>query len=222
MFLSDFVLFLQEDKGYTEEDIEILSSKEIEALMEEYIQLISQVDFETDKPLDLKKFEGFIFMKFGLILYFIWNYYKWYYTPVNNLYFNPLSIIFSKEKIENHVYAVDFDNTICYTDYPKIIKPLPYAMEVLRILSNNPYSILILNTCREGKELEDAVRYCETFGVKFDYINENAKERIEIYKTNPRKIGADVYIDDRSYEGINGVETLWKNWWDWMKENGYN
>lgn len=41
MFLSDFVLFLQEDKGYTEEDIEILSSKEIEALMEEYIQLIS-------------------------------------------------------------------------------------------------------------------------------------------------------------------------------------
>lgn len=160
-------------------------------------------------------------MKFGFFLYLIWEYYKWYYIPINTLYYNPFAIMFKKCN-EKHYIAVDFDNTIAYTHFPKIKKPLPHAMDVLRVLSNSPNIVLILNTCREGQFLEDAVNYCETFGVKFDYINENATELIELYKSDPRKIGADVYIDDKSYEGIRGVENLWKKWWEWMIENGYN
>ena len=51
----------------------------------------------------------------------------------------------------------------------------------------------------------------------FDYVNENCKERIEYYGNNSRKIGADLYIDDKSVQ--SNVEKLWKDWWNWMKEN---
>ena len=119
---------------------------------------------------------------------------------------------------EEHVYAVDFDNTIAYTDYPKIIKPLPYAVEMLRILSEDPYSTLILWTCREGKDLDDALNFCNLHDIKFDYVNENCNKNLNLYKNDCRKVSADVYIDDHFYGGIKGVEKLWKDWYEWMKK----
>ena len=121
---------------------------------------------------------------------------------------------------ETRVYAIDFDNTIAYTEYPKIIKPLPYAVEVLQVLSRDPCSILILWTCRENESLDDALNYCSMLGIRFDYVNENAECLIERYGNDCRKIGADVYIDDKCYGGIKGVEKLWKDWYIWMDING--
>ena len=147
----------------------------------------------------------------------------WYYKPINRLFFEPLFMMFDKvENIERKkmVVAVDFDNTICFSEYPKIIKPIPYAFDVLKVLMNDPYTTLILWTCREGKELENAINYCELHGIHFDYVNENSKERIEEYGSDPRKIGADLFIDDHSYEGIHGIEKLWKEWYKWMEEQG--
>ncbi len=133
---------------------------------------------------------------------------------------NFLDSIFKMKPIhEEHVYAIDFDNTIAYTEFPKIIKPIPYAVEVLQILTEDPYSTLILWTCREGKCLEDALNFCKLHKIKFDYINENCKRNLDLYKNDCRKISADVYIDDHSYEGIKGVEKLWKDWWNWLNKN---
>ena len=120
---------------------------------------------------------------------------------------------------EERVYAIDFDNTIAYTKFPKIIKPLPYAIEVLQILTKDPYSTLILWTCREKEDLKEALDFCEIYGIKFDYVNENCKRNLDLYDYDCRKVSADVYIDDHSYQGIEGVEKLWEEWYFWMKEN---
>lgn len=164
-------------------------------------------------------------MKFELILVFLYEYLMYYYKPINRLYFEPLSIKLDdnqiKSKREKMVVAVDFDNTICYTTkYPNIDKPIPHAFDVLKVLMNDPYTILILWTCREGEYLQQALDFCELYGITFDYVNENDKERTEYYGNDSRKIGADLYIDDKGYQGREGVEKLWCDWWKWMKENG--
>lgn len=142
------------------------------------------------------------------------------------MYFEPWKFKFEdvevKEKTERTrmVVAVDFDCTIARTNFLKIVEPIPYAFDVLRVLMNDPYTTLILWTCREGEILQQALDFCERYGIKFDYVNENPKDRIELYGSDCRKIGADLYIDDKGYQGQEGVEKLWCDWWKWMKENG--
>jgi hypothetical protein len=62
---------------------------------------------------------------------------------------------------------------------------------------------LILWTCRQGKPLEEAVEWCKTQGLVFDYINENPPDRIAIWG-DCRKVYADIYIDDHNFM-INDV-----------------
>lgn len=158
-------------------------------------------------------------MKFIIVLIFF--YYWWYFTPINRIYFEPWSINMATNYIhKERVYAIDFDMTIAYTQYPKIIKPLPYAIEVLQVLTKDPNSTLILWTCREGEYLRQALDFCELYGIKFDYVNENCKRNLDLYTVDCRKVSADIYIDDHSYQGQRGVENLWRDWYFWMKERG--
>lgn len=57
---------------------------------------------------------------------------------------------------------------------------------------------VILWTCREGELLTRAVEFCRCFGLEFDTVNDNTEELKKVYGTNPRKIGADYYIDDKA------------------------
>lgn len=57
---------------------------------------------------------------------------------------------------------------------------------------------VILWTCREGELLTRAVEFCRCFGLEFDAVNDNTEELKRAYGTDPRKIGADYYIDDRA------------------------
>ena len=124
-------------------------------------------------------------MKFALLLVFVYEYFSWYYQSINQMYFEPWKFKFEEiEKSEERkttVVAVDFDDSIAYTHYPTIIKPLPHAMDVLRVLMNDPYTILILWTCREGEYLQQALDFCELYGIKFDYVNENCKRNLDLY-----------------------------------------
>ena len=94
------------------------------------------------------------------------------------------------------IYAVDFDGTLAETDYPRIIAPKIDMINALTMLSTLDNTI-ILNTCRHGEELNEAVAWCKEQGLIFDYINENAPEMIEKYG-DCRKIYADFYIDDHN------------------------
>ena len=93
--------------------------------------------------------------------------------------------------------AVDFDGTIFENAWPGIGAPIPEVIEKLKEKQRNGEKIG-LNTCREGAMLISAVHACRDQGLYFDCVNSNLPERIEFFHTDPRKIGADEYWDDRA------------------------
>ena len=99
------------------------------------------------------------------------------------------------------IIAVDFDGTIVEHEYPRIGKPIPFALDVLRKLQQEQNHKLILWTMREGPLLQEAIDYCEKNGVYFYAHNKNYPEE-ELQEGDPRKIGADIYIDDRNIGGL--------------------
>lgn len=94
------------------------------------------------------------------------------------------------------IIAVDFDNTICFSNWPDLGEPNVHLIRTLKELRQNGNK-LILWTCRNGTDLQRAVVWCEEQGLKFDAINENLPETIALYGGDSRKITADYYIDDR-------------------------
>lgn len=98
------------------------------------------------------------------------------------------------------ILAIDFDGTIVEHKYPKIGKEVPFATMTLKKLQKEGHR-LILWTYRSGKELEEAVKFCEDKGIEFYAINRNYPEE-EMNENISRKILADVYIDDRNLGGL--------------------
>ena len=94
------------------------------------------------------------------------------------------------------VYAVDFDGTLCVNNFPWFGDPNAKLIEFLKREKKRGCKV-ILWTCRYGMALDAAVRFCKEHGLIFDAVNENLPENIEKFGNNPRKIYADVYIDDR-------------------------
>ncbi len=114
-----------------------------------------------------------------------------------------------RAKMENQqrrkIIAVDFDGTLFENAYPSIGKPKEDIILWCK-LQKAAGSILILWTCRVGAYLQAAVKECEEVGLTFDYINESARENVELYGgVDTRKIYADIYLDDKSY-GLADVQ----------------
>jgi hypothetical protein len=97
--------------------------------------------------------------------------------------------------------AVDFDGTIVTHEYPKIGREIPFAIDTLKRLQKDFQAILLLWTVREGKELDEAVDYCRKRGLEFYAVNANYPEQNE-REEQPRKLKADLFIDDRSLGGL--------------------
>lgn len=100
------------------------------------------------------------------------------------------------------VIAVDFDGTIVTDNYPQLGELMPAAKETLTKFKENGGYIIVW-TCRTGKLLRDAIRFLDEQGIPYDTINENIPHRIKEYGTDPRKVGADMYIDDKSPSGVD-------------------
>lgn len=100
--------------------------------------------------------------------------------------------------------AFDFDGTLW--DHQGVSGPNHVLIAAAKALKAQGHR-LILWTCRyEGAGLEDAVRCCTAMGLTFDAVNDNLPEVKEGYG-NPRKIVADVYVDDRGAHPT-AVDTL--------------
>lgn len=98
------------------------------------------------------------------------------------------------------IIAVDFDGTIVQHRFPKIGKELPFATLTLKKLQEDGHR-LILWTYRTGKLLDEAVQFCESKGVSFYAINKSFPEE-KFIEHDPRKIHADLFIDDRNVGGL--------------------
>lgn len=94
--------------------------------------------------------------------------------------------------------AVDFDGTIAESAWPEIGAELPGASEAIKRLYAAGHR-LILWTCREGASLCDALTWLEERNLLrcFAQVNAHLSEQIDRYGTDPRKLGADVFVDDR-------------------------
>ena len=97
--------------------------------------------------------------------------------------------------------AVDFDGTIVTHEYPRIGKPIPFAIETLKKLQQEDHHRLILWSVREGDRLREAVEYCASKGLEFYAVNANYPEETYDQWMN-RKVTADLYIDDRNLGGL--------------------
>lgn len=103
--------------------------------------------------------------------------------------------------------AVDFDGTLCTEEWPDIGEPnLPLIDFLIRWRHEG--NKVILWTCRENTMLGLAVDWCAEHGLHFDAVNCNLPERIEAYKNDSRKVGADYYIDDSSALIIEGRQMV--------------
>ena len=100
------------------------------------------------------------------------------------------------------IIAVDFDGTIVEHEYPAIGREIPFATETLKMLMKQNHK-LIMWSVREGKLLDDAVKWCKDRGVEFYAVNKDYPE--ETLSNNnhfSRKLKADVFIDDRNLGGL--------------------
>ena len=73
------------------------------------------------------------------------------------------------------IIAVDFDGTIVEHEYPKIGRPIPFAIDTLLSLQKDGH-ILILWTVRDGDLLQEAIDYCSKRGLTFYAANKNYPE----------------------------------------------
>lgn len=116
---------------------------------------------------------------------------------------------------EMPVISIDFDGVIVEDKYPEIGDPISGAIETINEWYDAGYWIII-NSCREsGKEWIDMFDFLRR-EISYHELNDNLDWRIEKYGTDPRKIGADIYIDDHN------IETVWsgvnKFKWDQYKK----
>ena len=95
------------------------------------------------------------------------------------------------------IIAVDFDGTLCGNCWPGIGPPRQGVINYVKSQKQNGAKI-ILWTNRSGERLDAAVSWCEEQGIVFDAVNENLPDIIERFGSDPRKIYADEYIDDKT------------------------
>ena len=110
------------------------------------------------------------------------------------------------------VIAIDFDGCLCENRFPSIGEP--HWSVIHKVLDEQRAGAkLILWTCREGGYLDAAVKACEDWGIKFDAVNDSLDSWKERFGSNPRKVGATEYWDDKAvridgtfvYDGKSGV-----------------
>lgn len=95
------------------------------------------------------------------------------------------------------IIAVDFDGTLVKDKFPEIGEPIWDMVEAVWKLGFTDHE-LVLWTCRVDERLEEAVQWCIEHNLKFASVNSNTPNNLSQYGTDPRKVYADVYIDDRS------------------------
>ncbi|NQU42715.1 hypothetical protein HQ520_05485 [bacterium] len=115
------------------------------------------------------------------------------------------------------IVAIDYDGTLAHGPGGRGTDPYPNAGEpdqemidfALRVLAGGHY--LILDTCRMGHPQIVAIAALRRWGLDImawpgqAFVNQNVPERINLYGGNPRKISADLYIDNKATApwGIN-------------------
>lgn len=101
------------------------------------------------------------------------------------------------------IIAVDFDGTLCKSQYPAIGDVMPGAWDVMHELHEAGH-YLIIWTCRTGQRLADAVNWLLEMDIPFNRINDHCPDNVAKYGDGGPKVYADLYIDDKNLGGFPG------------------
>ena len=101
------------------------------------------------------------------------------------------------------IYKFDFDGTIAATTgkFPEIGKPVRRVINYIKQIQARKEK-WILETNREGEYLEMAIAWLTEQGLYPDAVNDNLPEMQKFFKCNPRKIFANVGVDDLNAGGV--------------------
>lgn len=111
-------------------------------------------------------------------------------------FINMLNNYYSTSPPVRFVLAVDFDGTLCNSNYPNLGDEIKPVCDFIRSISDLDCNI-VLYTCRHNKALDAAIEWCFEHKIYFDYVNENADDRI-LYYGNCEKLSYDLLIDDKA------------------------
>lgn len=105
----------------------------------------------------------------------------------------------SKDEMKKlpYIIAVDFDGTLVEDKFPHIGSVKEYTWNLMT-KAREQGAKLILWTCRDGKNLQDAVDFCKKKGFVFDAVNTNAEETKDMFNNDTRKVYANEYWDDKA------------------------
>lgn len=97
------------------------------------------------------------------------------------------------------ILAIDFDGTLVDNDPVTydIAAPRTHMIEAVKRAKEKGH-ILILWTSRINERLEEAIKYCASFGLYFDYHNENCPVAKHHKFGDGRKIYADFYLENKA------------------------
>lgn len=99
------------------------------------------------------------------------------------------------------IYGIDFDGTIVEEAWPAIGALNPEAAAFIRQLQARGDKWILI-TMREDEKLGEALSELAYNGLFPDAVNDNLPERVAMWGNNPRKIYADIYIDDHNAGGL--------------------
>lgn len=115
------------------------------------------------------------------------------------------------------ILSIDFDNTLAIVEnFPHINGLRPGAKKYVNKLYDEGYYIQIW-TCRTDKkgecnDMTKAKEFLTQEGVKFHKINENHPALTEAFKSDSRKLSADLYIDDKGLWPL-GIPSWFTLYW---------
>jgi hypothetical protein len=113
------------------------------------------------------------------------------------------------------VIAIDFDDTIAYSNYPDILGIKPNAAEVIGKMHNEGNDIIVW-TCRLGEPLEMAEAFLKENKILHHTVNKHIQRIMDKYGNDTRKIYADVYIDDKN---LGGIPDDWNEIYEMVKQH---
>jgi hypothetical protein len=106
------------------------------------------------------------------------------------------------------ILAIDFDGTLHDGTYFNIGMPKPGAVKYMKKIKDEGHYIIIW-TCREGDKQQKMKEWLKKKEIPYNVINDNNPVKTAEYKSNSRKVFADMYIDDKNILGVPSWDKIY-------------
>jgi len=105
-----------------------------------------------------------------------------------------------KTMLDHPVIVFDFDGTISEEKYPLCGEPLYGVIDVINILYAAGVGIVIFSCRQHPEHVENAKQFLKEHKIPYHKFNENYPGLTEKFGISSRKLGGDMYFEDKTIE----------------------